>query len=217
MIENGILYIQSIIATYGAWGVFIATLIEEIISPIPSALVPLAGGFFLLPQGASVPVAILGSIGLIAIPVALGICIGSAAVYALGYYGGRPFIERNQKWLGVSWTDIERIERRVVRGRRDEVTLVLLRLVPIIPGVALSGFCGVVRYSFSRFMITTFVGSGARAIALGLIGWQAGEFYIKYLDIVGRFEKQIFFVLAGVVVVLGIWYFFWVKKRNRRV
>ena len=44
MIESSITYIQEIIATYGAWGVFVATLIEEVVAPIPSALVPLAAG-----------------------------------------------------------------------------------------------------------------------------------------------------------------------------
>ncbi|MEA2701510.1 MAG: hypothetical protein QOE22_219 [Candidatus Parcubacteria bacterium] len=216
MIENAILYIQAIIVAYGAWGVFLATLIEEVVSPIPSAFVPLASGFFLLSQTLSVPAAILKSIGLIAIPVAIGICIGSGVVYALGYYGGKPIIEKCQRWLGITWKDIERIERRVIRGKRDEITLIFLRLVPIIPGVALSGFCGVVRYPLGRFMLTTFIGSGVRAVALALLGWQAGEFYLKYLEVIERFEKQIFVAVAVVLVLLGLIYYFWVRKRNRR-
>lgn len=214
MIEQAILYCQAIIVAHGAWGVFLATLIEEVVSPIPSALVPLAAGFFLLSQESSVPVAILEAVGLIAVPVALGVCIGSAVVYVIGYYGGKPAIEKSQRWLGISWGDIERIERKVIRGKSDEITLVLLRLAPIIPGVALSGFCGVIRYPFWRFMATTFAGSGSRAVALALIGWQAGEFYIKYLDLISQFEKQIFIVVVIIIAALGLAYYLWTQRRK---
>ncbi|MCH7730796.1 hypothetical protein IID21_04775 [Patescibacteria group bacterium] len=49
MIEKLTSLIQPIVVEYGAVGVFLATLLEEIIAPIPSPLVPLTAGFFLLP------------------------------------------------------------------------------------------------------------------------------------------------------------------------
>ena len=213
MIEQGILYVQHIISTYGIWGVLAATLIEEIIAPIPSGLVPLAAGFFLLPADATFALVAVEAIALVALPVAVGMSIGSALVYALGYYGGKPLIEKNERFLGISWRDIERIEKRVIRGKRDELTLFLLRLVPIIPGVAISGFCGVVRYPFSRFIAITFFGSGLRAYALGLAGWQAGEFYFKYVEVFDRFEHQILLGVVGLIL-LGVAYYVFRKKRR---
>lgn len=214
MIEHGISYIQSIIAEYGALGVFIATLIEEIVAPIPSAVVPLAAGFFLLPADAPFALVFVEAIPLVALPVALGLAAGSAIVYGLAYYGGKPLIERNRRLLGISWRDVERIEAKMTKGKRDEAALFALRLIPIIPGVALSGFCGIVRYPFYRFITITLIASGLRAFVLALLGWQAGEFYLKYLDLIEEFEKQILIALIVLVVLLGIAYYFWAKNRK---
>lgn len=213
MIEQGVLYVQHIISVYGIWGVLAATLIEEIIAPIPSGLVPLAAGFFLLPAEETFALVAVEAILLVALPVAIGMSFGSALVYAIGYYGGKPLIEKHERFLGISWKDIERIEKRVIRGNRDELTLFLLRLVPIIPGVAISGFCGIVRYPFSRFMLVTFLGSGLRAYALGLAGWQGGEFYFKYVEVFDRFEHLILLGVVGLVAI-GVLYYSLRKKRR---
>ncbi|HEY0010384.1 MAG TPA: VTT domain-containing protein [Candidatus Paceibacterota bacterium] len=216
MIEQSVTYIQSVIVAYGAWGVFWATIVEEVVAPIPSALVPLAAGFFLLPATASFPLVALESIFLVAIPVALGISLGSAAFYAVAYYGGKPIIEKTRKMTGVSWHDIERIERKMTRGKRDEVMLFLLRLVPIIPGFALSGFCGVVRYPFSRFLVLTFLGSLLRAYGLGLLGWKTGEYYIKYVDVMDQLEGTILAATLLLLALAALGYYLFVRSKNAR-
>lgn len=211
MIEQAILYSQSIIVAYGAWGVFLATLIEEVVAPIPSALVPLAAGFFLLPPDASFALIGLEAFFLVAVPVTVGMSLASGALYALAYYGGKPIIERYQRFTGLSWRDIEKIERKMTKGRRDEITLFMLRLIPVIPGFALSGFCGVVRYPFGRFIGITLVSSAIRAFALALLGWQAGEYYLKYLDVIDRFEKQIFLAILVACVLFGL---YWYRRKS---
>lgn len=215
MIEQSVIYIQSIIVAYGAWGVFLATMVEEVVAPIPSALVPLAAGFFLLPSSAGFALAAVEALFLIALPVAAGISLASAALYALAYYGGKPLIERTRRFTGLSWKEIGKIERKMTKGKRDEITLFVLRIIPVIPGFALSGFCGIVRYPFSRFLTITFLGSGLRAFCLALLGWQAGEYYLKYLGIIETFEKQIFVSVLAAVILIGVIYYFWIKKRNR--
>lgn len=214
MIEQAVLYIQSVIAEYGAWGVLVATLIEETVAPIPSALVPLAAGFFLLPPDAGFAIIAVEALFLVALPVTVGISIASAGLYALAYYGGKPIIEKNRRLIGISWKDVERIERRMTKGKRDEIILFILRIIPIFPGFALSIFCGIVRYPFTKFMVITFLGAGLRAYALAIAGWQAGEFYLRYLEVIDKFEHQIFIAAAVLLVACGIGYFFWIRSRK---
>jgi membrane protein DedA with SNARE-associated domain len=211
MIDNVIIYIQSIISNYGALGVFVTTIIEEIIAPIPSAIIPLMAGFFILPSTASfIEIAVRGILS-IAIPVSIGISIGSTLVYMIGFFGGKPAIEKSKKLTGVNWQEILRIEEKVTRGNRDEIALFILRLIPIVPGFAISGFCGVVRYPFRKFITITILGSFIRALILGMIGWQAGELYINYADIISKFEKIIFLITFGLLLIfLGYRYF--IKK-----
>lgn len=205
MIEQLVAYIQSLIAAYGPWGVLLATIIEEIIAPVPSAIVPLAAGFFLLPGDMAFIEVVARIIFVIALPVTVGISMGSVAVYALGYFGGKPIIERSKKITGISWVDVEKIEARISGGRTDELTLFVLRLIPIVPGVAISGFCGLVRYSFKKFLIITCVGAFIRALALGIVGWRVGELYTRYATVISGFEKQILLgslVLAPIIFML---------------
>lgn len=214
MIENLINYVQTIISNYGVWGVFLATIIEEIVTPIPSPLIPLSAGFFLLPIESSFVEIILRGIIVIALPVSIGISIGSVIVYVLGFFGGKPVIEKSKKWTGINWQDVEKLEERFIRRKSDEASLFVLRILPIIPGVAISGFCGVIRYSFKKFIIITFLGSLIRAFALGIIGWQVGELYLTYTELISKFENYIFWGIFSIAIVFLAGYYIF-KKINR--
>jgi len=215
MIEKIIAYIQPIIVEYGALGVFLATLLEEIIAPIPSPLVSLMAGFFLLPSGEKALIEIVWqALFIIALPVAFGITIGSIAIYGIGYIGGKPAIEKSKKWLGLKWSDIEKMESKLIRGSGDEIMLFALRLMPIVPGAAISGFCGIVRYPLKNFAVVTFLGSFTRALLLGIVGWYAGDAYTTYSEIISKTEKYLFVIL----VVLAIFFLarFYVKRKKQR-
>lgn len=200
MIENITSYIQPIVVEYGALGVFLTTLLEEIIAPIPSPLVPLTAGFFLLPASERFLVIIGQAIIVIALPVAIGVTFGSLAVYGIGYWGGKPFIEKNKKWIGLNWEDLEKTERKLTSGKGDEITLFILRMLPIIPGVAISGFCGIIRYSLKKFVVITFLGTLIRATIMGVVGWFVGSVYLVYVDAISKIEKYILVLLVLFVI-----------------
>ena len=214
MIESAVAYIQTLISAHGAWGVFLATIIEEAVAPIPSSLVPLAGGFFLLPADHILMQVAVEALILVAIPVTLGVTIGSSIVYWIAYAGGKPIVDRFGKYVGLSWKAVEGIEARMTKGRRDEVTLFALRLMPVIPGVALSGFCGALRYPFARFAVITFVASGIRAYGLALLGWQAGELYTRYIDMVSEYEDTLLLILF--VAVLAAVFIHFARAHRKR-
>ncbi|MBT9151637.1 MAG: hypothetical protein DDT40_01833 [candidate division WS2 bacterium] len=214
MIENLISQIQQIIAQHGALGVFIATLLEEIIAPIPSPLVPLAAGFLLLPAEQTFFGIIWQGLFVIALPVAIGITLGSLLVYSLGYLGGKPSIEKSKKWVGLSWKDIERVESRLIQGKGDEIALFMLRALPIMPGVAISGFCGIVRYPIKTFIAITFFGAFVRAFGLGIIGWHVGEIYAIYSEAISAAGKNILIALIIVIVLFLAWRHFSKKSKD---
>lgn len=208
MIEQLTSLIQPVVVKYGALGVLLATLLEEIIAPIPSPLVPLTAGFFLLPVDVDFLEIIWRALFVIAFPVAFGITLGSLAVYGLGYWGGKPVIEKNKKWIGLSWGDLEKTERKLTRGKSDEITLFILRVLPVVPGVAISGFCGIVRYPLKTFATITFLGALVRAVALGIMGWYVGAMYTEYVEMISKIEKYLFaFIIVSALFFAGRWYF----------
>ncbi len=216
MLENIIQFIHVVIAQHGAWGVFVATLLEEVIAPIPSPIVSLAGGFFLIAPNSSLLEACVEAALTIGLPVALGISMGSSLVYGICFFGGKSMIERYGKLLGLSWADVEKAEERLVRGNWDEVILLLARVLPILPGVAVSALCGIIRYRFVSFLSITFVGAFIRAFFLGIIGWKVGELYESYADTFAILEKYGSYVLIILAFLFLIVYLSKAVKQRRK-
>ena len=54
------------------------------------------------------------------------------------------------------------------------------------------------------------------AYALGLAGWQAGEFYLKYVEFFDRFEHQILIGVVAVIALTIAYYLYRRAKKRRR-
>jgi membrane protein DedA with SNARE-associated domain len=199
MIQNIVSLIQETVIPLGASGLFVASLMEEVIAPIPSAIVQLTAGFLFLEGSLSVSW-FMTLVFVILIPVALGVAMGSLLVYGIAYYAGKPALIAWGKWFGLKWEDVEKVQEKFEGTTLDDWGLFIVRSVPIIPSVAVSAVCGLVRYDIKRYLLYTFLGTLVRAGTLALVGWQVGEFYIEYIEAIQRFEKIILVVLVIMVV-----------------
>jgi membrane protein DedA with SNARE-associated domain len=216
MINSFIHLIENFLVPYGATGVFAATVLEEVIAPIPSALVMLTSGFFLIQESAFSFSVFQKVFLLIALPGALGITIGSLVVYGLGYISGKPALLRWSSWLGFSWGDVEKIEAKFSKGYTDEILLFVFRAIPIIPSVVISGFCGFIRLPLFEYILFTFLGTIVRAFILGVIGWRVGQFYHEIAGHIDTFENSIL-ILIGVSTAFFIGYRFFKRRRQKPV
>lgn len=189
---------------YGPLGIFIASIVEEIIAPIPSTLVIMSTSFLIF-KGTVIS---LGSIFKlftnIVLPASSGVTLGSLLIYYIGYFLGKPFLKRWGKFLGVSWEDIIHAQNKFTNSSSDELLLFILRAFPIVPSVAISIFCGFIRFDLRKYLIITFLGTVVRAFILGFIGWQFGSMYqtaaeeISYLEEIGL--AVIIIVAAGYLI-----------------
>ncbi len=214
MIEQSIASLQTIIVDYGALGVFLATILQEVIAPIPSSLIATMAGFFLLPQDLSMVSVFLPLTFLIAIPVGLGITIGALVIYSIGHIGGQPAIESTKKWTRLDWEKIEMWKKRIFVGYADEIVLLILRILPMVPGPGISAVCGVIRYPVGRFIIITFIGTTIKAYVFGLLGWYLGSAYIQYLDTIERVQSKIIFWTVFVTIILILAFILLPKMRR---
>ena len=203
------------IAQYGAISVFVVSVVEEIVVPIPSAFILLAAGFFLVPASAGLPEAIAEIILKVAVPGGLGLALGSMFVYALAYLGGEPAIKAWGRFLRVSWADVERFKARFTSSWWDEVTIFGFRAVPIFPHVLVSAALGAIRYPPREFFFLTLAGSAARAFIVGFIGWWLGAAYLEYSDSLAAATSK---VAIGVGALAGVGLIFWIVRviKNRR-
>ena len=205
---------QQLVVSYGIWGVFAASLLEEIIVPIPSALIMLGAGFFFLDKSPLSWAALGILIMKVALPAAIGTTLGSLLIYGIAYYSGKPALERWGKYFAISWRDIENAQAFFKKGWSDELLLILVRTIPVIPGVAVSAFCGLVRLPLGEYMLFSILGTFCRAMLMGFVGWQVGSFYLNTASGFERIEQV---VLLGMMVIVAGFMGYRMWKKHKKV
>ena len=105
-------FLNSLYGAVGYVGVLIAMAIESAMVPLPSELIlPYAG--FLVSDPSKIEPLTKGPWGfwIVVVAATIGNTIGSLIAYAIGAWGGRPFLERWGKYLLIRHHEIELAER----------------------------------------------------------------------------------------------------------
>ena len=101
----------------------------------------------------------------------IGYTIGSLIGWAIGIYGGRPFLERRGRWFHLSHERLERAERWF--DRWGDWAVLIGRVTPVARSF-ISIPAGVFRMPLGRYTVLTFIGSTAWCIAFAGAGYAAG-------------------------------------------
>ena len=210
MFSSTLSNLEGFIISHGAWAVFTGSILEQIVTPIPSSLVVL-GSSFIIMRGT---VLSAGSLEImffnITLPAALGVTLGSLLYYGICYKIGTPFVERAGKYMGVSVEDLENVEKRVKESKYENLFLFAARCIPVIPSIAISLFCGMIRYNTRNYVLITFSGALVQASILGIIGWQFGNFYLTISDSLSFIDNLIL-----IIIVLALIFLIIRKKREK--
>jgi len=189
-------FLSNLFQTIDWAGVVVIMTLESANIPIPSEVtMPLAGWLLVQDQGGSLLHAILlgGILG------GLGCTIGSVLSYALGYYGGRPLVEKYGKYIMVNTQDLARADNWFKRW--GDWTAFLSRLLPIVR-TFISFPAGVTRVRFWSFSLLTFSGSFLWCAALAAGGWYFGSRWEELRAIMRPFDIPI-----AIVILAGMGYY----------
>ena len=204
---------QLVTDLYGAVGyvgVAIWVAIESVIIPIPSELVlPFAG--FLIGQGTAIE-PLTGqpwNLALVTLAGTIGATVGALIAYAIGYFGGRPIIERWGRYLGISAADLNRAE--VFFERHGTKAAFFGRLIPVIRSLV-SFAAGVARMPLLPFTVFTALGSLPFTFVLAFAGVQLGSNWETIGAILKRFEYAI---LLGLIAIVVAWVWFRIVRPRR--
>lgn len=204
-------WIMESIRTYGAWSVFAAVIIESVIVPIPSPLVIMGAGFILISPELSFTGALTPILLLIVLPGATGSTLGAFIGYGIGFWGGKPLVERWQGFLGLEWREVDAFQQRL-RGSHVKATLFFLRALPIVPLSLISAAAGFVRLPPVTFTLWTLYGSIPRCLLLAYLGWGIGDAYHRFAHGIDRVET----LLSLFIVLLLIGLIVWLRRRVRK-
>ena len=155
--------LTELIGDHGIYAVFVLMFVDAVL-PAASELVMVYAGAVAAGAFAGQSVVLFGepiesnfwAYVAMASPGTLGYILGSIAGWAIGYYGGRPFVERRGRWLHVTPHTLDRAERWF--DRFGDWAVAIGRVTPVVRSfIAIPA--GVFRMPLGRYTLLTIPGS----------------------------------------------------------
>ncbi|MEI7473481.1 MAG: DedA family protein [bacterium] len=183
--------IQTTITHLGAFGVIILMAIESANIPLPSeAILPFAGYLVSINKMNFHIACFAGAIGCV---------VGSIPSYYLGYYGGRPFVEKYGKWFLISKRDLETADKW--SEKYGDAAFFFCRMLPVVR-TFISVPAGILKANFPKFIFFTFLGSLIWSYFLVFVGVKLGENIELFKGVWHKFD----YAIIAVLLVLFITY-----------
>jgi membrane protein DedA with SNARE-associated domain len=205
-------FLASLYGAVGYLGVGLAMAIESAMIPLPSELIlPFAG--FLVSDPAQLEPITGGpwSFWIVVVVATIGNTIGSLIAYAIGAYGGRPFLERWGRYLLIREDEIALAERFF--ERYGAATAFFSRLLPVVR-TFISFPAGVARMPVPKFVAYSTAGALPWSIVLVWAGTQLGARWQDIRHALQPFDLAIAVAIVGLVV-LFVWWRLGMPGRRR--
>ena len=177
------------ISEYGYFGMFLAMILEAVIIIIPSELILATGGILASQRIFSFWGALLTGV--------IGSVFCAVIIYLMGYFGGRPFIDKYGKYFFMKKEDIEKAEAWFQKygmlasfiGRNFPIVRTFISL-PI----------GMMRLNFWPFVLYTTLGSIPWTFAFVYVGYSLGNNWVILQEYTSRLKVPIYILLFLLVV-----------------
>ena len=128
----------------------------------------------------------------------IGYTLGAVGGWAIGLYGGRPYLDRHGRWLHLGPERLDKADRWF--DRWGDATALIGRVTPVARSFV-SIPAGVFRMALGRYTVLTFIGSTAWCLAFAGIGWAVGQNWETFHS---NFHYVDYTVLA-LLIAGGIW------------
>jgi membrane protein DedA with SNARE-associated domain len=195
--------LTEIVGDHGVYAVFLLMAIDAVL-PAASELVMVYAGAVAAGAFAGQNVVVFGeriesepwAYFAMALSGGLGYIVGSLGGWAIGYYGGRPLVERHGRWLHVTPHTLERAESWF--ERYGDWAVLISRVTPVVRSfIAIPA--GVFRMPLGRYTLLTIPGSLVWAFAFAGAGWAFGS---RWEEFQHKFHYAEYVVVAAILVVI---------------
>lgn len=175
---------------YGIWGLFLVSLLDSFILPIPPFFIQI--GFSLLQPEQALWIALLAFTGSV-----LGAPIG----YMLGRWLGKPILKRilPEKWTVLAAEQF---------AKNGDAAVLIGSFTPI-PFKVFTILSGVFNYSLTKLMFFAILGRGLKFFLIGFLFYLYGKHAKELVD--SYMEASL---LGAAVVVAILWFVFRQRQRN---
>ena len=205
--------VTSAIGDHGLYAVFVLMFVDAVF-PAASEVVMMYAGALAAGAFAGQDVVLFGrtiedgfaAYAAVVLAGTIGYTLGAICGWAIGLYGGRPYLERHGRWLHLDEERLDRAERWFERW--ENWAVFLGRLTPVVRSF-ISVPAGVIEVPFVRYTLLTLAGSAIWCLAFAGFGYAAGESWDELHDAFSYLD----YVIVGAVVAGAVWL---VVRRLRR-
>ncbi|HSO28345.1 MAG TPA: DedA family protein [Candidatus Sulfomarinibacteraceae bacterium] len=206
-------FLNTLYGAVGYAGVMVAMAIESAMVPLPSELILPYAGFLVSDPSAVEP--LTGSpwsFWIVVTVATIGNTLGSLVGYAIGAFGGRPFLLRWGRYLLIRPHEIELADRFFERW--GPATAFFSRLLPVVR-TFISFPAGVARMPLGKFIVYSTAGAFPWSVLLVFAGQQLGQNWVEIRHALEPFDLAIAFAVA-VLIALFVWWRLGMPGRPRR-
>ena len=207
-------FLNNLYGTVGYLGVMMAMAIESAMIPLPSELILPYAGFLVSDPGRLEP--LTGqpwNFWIAVVAATVGNTLGSLVAYAIGAYGGRPFLERYGRYLLIRPHEIELADGFF--ARHGAATVFIGRLLPVVR-TFISFPAGVARMPLGRFIAYSTAGAFIWSCLMVYAGTILGANWVQIRHALQPFDLAIALGVVGLVVLFIWWRLGTPGRRGRR-
>ena len=205
---------ESLIGDHGLYAVFALMFVDAVL-PAASELVMVYAGALAAGAFASQNVVLFGEhldsgwpayLG-VALAGTIGYTLGSILGWAIGFYGGRPYVERHGRWLHLDAAKLARADAWF--ERHGDAAVLIGRVTPVVRSfVAIPA--GIARMPLGPYTLFTALGSAIWCFALAGVGWALGSNWESFHEGFRFADYAIAALIVAAVVLLLV------RRRKRR-
>ena len=199
MIHELALQLVDLIFDWGYLGIFIMMAIESSFIPFPSEIVLVPAGYLASKDEMSITYIMMSAVS--------GSLVGAFVNYYLAFTLGRKFLLRYGKYFFISHEALDKMERYF--KKHGHISTFSGRLVPGIRQL-ISIPAGLAKMNLLEFTLFTTLGAGIWALILTLLGYYIGE----NEALIKEYLKQITIAVVALLLVIGVIYFRYQKKKG---
>jgi membrane protein DedA with SNARE-associated domain len=198
--------VTGVIGDYGLYAVFLLMFVDAIL-PAASELVMVYAGAVAVGAFPGADVTIFGSeiestawaYVAIALAGTIGYTLGSVLGWAIGLYGGRPYLEKHGRWLHVTPEKLDKADAWF--ERYGDATVFVSRMLPVVRSFV-SIPAGIGEMPLVRYTLLTFAGTIPWCFGLAAVGLALGSQWEEFHDSFRYADYAIVALVAAGVVAL---------------
>lgn len=182
-------FVIDLICNYGYFGLLLGMILEAFIIIIPSELI-LATGGILAGRG-------VFSFWLVFLIGLIGSVLCAVIIYYMGYYGGKAFVDKYGKYFFMKDVDIDKSNSWF--NKYGLLSALIGRNFPIIRTL-ISLPIGIMRLSFTKFVIYTIIGSIPWTFVFVYVGYSLGNNWVIFNFYVSKLKVPIIILLIILLI-----------------